>query len=88
MRLLQQTIKVKAGDWAFWQMLERKEAWHRHSHFAVAGTRRAAPTSFRGRCSMMDVQCCELQDDEPEYSPEELKEMSQIEEWGSEAWEM
>ena len=29
MRLLQQTIKVKAGDWAFWQMLERKEAWHR-----------------------------------------------------------
>lgn len=27
---------------------------------------------------MMDVQCCELQDDEPEYSPEELKEMSQI----------
>ena len=29
MRLLQQTIKVKAGDWVFWQMLERKEAWHR-----------------------------------------------------------
>ena len=37
---------------------------------------------------MMDVQCCELQGDEPEYSPEELNEMSQIEEWESEAWEM
>lgn len=37
---------------------------------------------------MMDVQCCELQGDEPEYSPEELNEMSQIEEWESEAWVM
>lgn len=28
MRLLQKTIEVKAGDWAFWQMLMRKEKWH------------------------------------------------------------
>ena len=28
MRLLQKTVEVKAGDWAFWQMLMRKEKWH------------------------------------------------------------